>query len=70
MGAHDFGQDVFQVGGPDEGPRVFLVRVDKGIERLLQSFAASEAAPADALGGELTEPALDRPGSCGGAPTS
>jgi hypothetical protein len=57
---HDLRQDVLEVRGPHERPRALVVGGDEVVDRVFQVCDAGEAAAADALGGDLAEPAFDQ----------
>ena len=59
MCAGDLGEDVLEIGGPDEGFGVVVVCGDVVIDSLLQDLDVAEAAASNALGGDVAEPAFD-----------
>jgi hypothetical protein len=58
--AFDGGQNLIRGLGPFEGPRIFVVQVDKGADVALELPDGGVNTPLDLLSGEFGEPALDQ----------
>jgi len=58
-GAHDLGEDVGSLGGPDEGLRALVVSVDVTADGLLQVSSAVEYAVTQMIGGDAAEEAFN-----------